>query len=55
MINAKATLQNLHQRFPEMSLDDLFAILECITEDYGTWISTGNTYWEDPILGPKIY
>ena len=37
MIDTKRTLINLHERFPDLSLDDLFAILECI-EDYGvTW------------------
>jgi len=51
MINTKVTLQNLHQRFPEMNLDDLFAILECIVEDYpvATWANPGQ------ILGPTIY
>lgn len=32
MINTKQTLINLHERFPNMSLDDLFAILECIVD-----------------------
>lgn len=31
-MDAKLTLKKLHERFPEMSLDDLFAILECIEE-----------------------
>ena len=32
MIDTKKTLTNLHERFPNMSLDDLFAVLECIAE-----------------------
>lgn len=44
MINTKTTLQNLHRRFPDMSLDDLFAILECIEEYY---IPTWNTYLKE--------
>lgn len=31
-MDVKQTLINLHKRFPDMSLDDLFAILECIQE-----------------------
>lgn len=33
MINTKVTLQNLHERFSDLGLDDLFAILECIVEE----------------------
>lgn len=32
-MDTKKTLQNLHQKFPEMTLDDLFAILDCIVLD----------------------
>lgn len=34
MINVKETLQNLHKEFPEMSLDDLFKVLDCYEENY---------------------
>lgn len=51
-MDTKQTLINLHQRFPEMSLDDLFAILECIVEVGITYTSNWNS---DQILGPKIY
>lgn len=51
-MDTKQTLINLHQRFPEMSLDDLFAILECIVEYQVTYTSNWNS---DQILGPKIY
>lgn len=49
MINTKQTLINLHERFPNMSLDDLFAILECIVECYNI------TYTSTDTLGQKIY
>jgi hypothetical protein len=45
MIDTKKTLQNLHERFPDLDLDDLFAILECIVDCYSaiTW-DTGTTF-----------
>lgn len=59
MIDTKRTLQNLHERFPDLDLDDLFAILECIVEYYSgvTWDTSQyiKTIPSDPILGPKIY
>ena len=55
-MDAKQTLINLHRRFPDMDLDDLFSILECV-QDYGITYtpSTITTYNPDSILGPKIY
>jgi len=53
MIDTRKTLQNLHERFPDLDLDDLFAILECIVESFPTY--NIRTIPEDPILGPKIY
>lgn len=32
MINARLTLASLHEKFPDLSLDDLFAILDAIVE-----------------------
>jgi hypothetical protein len=29
-VNEKQTLRNLHEKFPKLSLDDLFAILDCV-------------------------
>jgi uncharacterized protein (DUF433 family) len=55
MIDTKRTLQNLHERFPDLDLDDLFAILECIAEPFPTWNTNIRTIPDDPILGPKIY
>jgi len=57
MIDTKKTLQNLHERFPNLDLDDLFAILECIVEPFPTvnWGTNIRTIPDDPILGPKIY
>lgn len=39
----RQTLKNLHKRFPMMSLDELFDILDCFVDDA---IST----WEQPTL-----
>lgn len=52
-MDAKQTLINLHRRFPDMDLDELFSILECISEGCSTYTTT--TYNPDHILGPKIY
>lgn len=50
MIDTKRTLINIHKRFPDLSLDDLLAILECIEDYY-----TGVTWDTNQILGQKIY
>lgn len=34
MIDTKETLKKLHKKFPELSLDNLFTILDCYTEQY---------------------
>lgn len=46
-MNTKETLRKLHQKFPNLSLDDLFAILDCYTEDIkfnwnGNSVTTAN-------------
>lgn len=33
MMNVKQTLKNLHKKFPTMSLDNLFEILDCYVEE----------------------
>ena len=48
-MDAKQTLKNLHRKFPEMSLDDLFAILDCYS-DYGL-----NYYSNYELLNQKNY
>lgn len=56
MLNTKQTLKNLHKKFPMMSLDELFEVLDCYVEESywktnpGTWVNTavGDTL-------PKIY
>ena len=30
-INEKQTLRNLHEKFPQLNLDELFSILDCIS------------------------
>ena len=48
MIDTKRTLINLHERFPDMSLDDLFAILECVEE-----VCYPTVTWEN--INQKLY
>ena len=36
-MDVKQTLKNLHRRFPEMNLDDLFAILDCYSNYELVW------------------
>lgn len=52
-MDAKQTLINLHNRFPEMSLDDLFSILECIQDYSITYTPSTITTYNS--TGPKIY
>lgn len=33
MLNSKETLKRLHKKFPLMSLDELFEILDCVVEE----------------------
>ena len=37
MINTKETLKKLHSKFPLLSLDDLFDILDCYVEENCLW------------------
>lgn len=34
MLNVKQTLKNLHKKFPNLSLDELFEVLDCYIEEY---------------------
>ena len=40
MIDARRTLVNLHKQFPNLSLDNLFEILDCYVEMPSHWPST---------------
>lgn len=48
MLNTKETLKKLHKKFPLMSLDELFEILDCYVED-GLF-----NYKPEPITKPYI-
>ena len=52
-MDVKQTLINLHERFPDMSIDDLFAILECVQENVTYVPSTITTYKPD-FITPTI-
>lgn len=42
-INVRDTLQNLHKEFPNLTLDELFKILDCIVL-YKSFTSTSDIY-----------
>lgn len=45
MMNSKETLKNLHKRFPLMTLDELFDILDCYVEQSPSI----NPIWRDSV------
>lgn len=50
MLNSKETLKKLHKKFPQLSLDDLFDILDCYVEEYNFF----NGYrWSDDFNKPN--
>ena len=40
MIDTRRTLTNLHNKFPNLTLDDLFEILNCCVEMPSMWPNT---------------
>lgn len=54
MINTKDTLKKLHSKFPLMTLDELFEILDCFVEESSiTW--NPNTITTQPWTGDRIW
>ena len=47
MLNSKKTLKNLHEKFPNLSLDDLFIILDCYIEEETFNINSPYIYYKD--------
>ena len=45
MLNTKQTLKNLHKKFPMMSLDELFEVLDCYVEE--SYLKTTPCNWND--------
>ena len=43
MMNIRKTLENLHKKFPNLTLDDLFAIIDCYVEEGYSFGLTPNT------------
>jgi hypothetical protein len=49
MMNVKETLKKLHKKFPLMSLDELFEILDCYVEEVKEFDLTKTiSTWEPP-------
>ena len=60
MLNSKETLKKLHKKFPHLSLDDLFDILDCYIEEYNffngyCWTSTDDYKPNKPLTSSIIY
>lgn len=54
MINTKETLKKLHKKFPLMTLDDLFEILDCYVE--GSIVKwEPSTITTQPWTGDKLW
>ena len=53
MINTKETLKRLHSKFPLLSLDDLFEILDCYVEE-NYWWNKDITWSSEPKPGTAI-
>ena len=45
MLNTKQTLKNLHKKFPMMSLDELFEVLDCYVEE--SYFKANPSTWSD--------
>ena len=55
-MNTKQTLKNLHKKFPMMSLDELFEVLDCYVEE--SYFKTNPGTWSDKTIiepMPKIW
>lgn len=53
MIDARRTLVNLHNKFPNLPLDDLFEILECCVETPSIWPYTYDKQTTWPLTNIK--
>lgn len=49
MMNVKETLRRLHKKYPTLSLDELFDMLDCYVEqtDCSTYFKPITTYYGD--------
>ena len=54
MINTKETLKKLHNKFPLLTLDELFDILDCYVENINiTW--DPGTITTQPYTGDRVW
>ena len=51
MINSKETLKKLHKKFPLLTLDELFDILDCYVADYNFFLTTNTS---NPIYNTSV-
>ena len=55
MINSKETLKRLHKKFPLMSLDELFEILDCVVEESLFKYEPSKNISSQPWNGDKLW
>lgn len=55
MINSKETLKRLHKKFPLMSLDELFEILDCVVEESLSKYEPSKNISVQPWNGDKLW
>ena len=55
MINSKETLKRLHKKFPLMSLDELFEILDCVVEESFFKYEPSKNISTQPWNGDKLW
>lgn len=55
MINSKETLKRLHKKFPLMSLDELFEILDCVVEESFFKYEPSKNISSQPWNGDKLW
>jgi hypothetical protein len=50
-MDARKTLENLHKEFPNLSLDDLFKILDCYVEQSPSYLLPKTWYDKSITIG----
>ena len=55
MINSKETLKRLHKKFPLMTLDELFEILDCVVEETLFKYEPSKNISSQPWNGDKLW
>ena len=49
-MNIRKTLENLHKKFPNLTLDDLFTIIDCYVEDCNQGLTLKPYEWDKQLV-----